>query len=215
MADDSSPHEIARNGSVQIARTLRALRESRALSLRALAREAGVSSSLLSQIEMGRVKPSVDTLFALAEALAVPVARFFADSVEESAPAVPSDRLLIRHQERKRLTFENGNLWTLLTGEELPGFRFLEITYPPGSTSGKHMLRHRGRDFLVCIEGELTVQLGFSTDFLGPADSMWFDSHIPHQLRNETSMPTRFMSVTIDPWPIGAGEARESHGHAG
>ena len=42
-----------------------------------LAREIGVTPSLISQIERGQSRPSVSTLFALAQALDVPVDAFF------------------------------------------------------------------------------------------------------------------------------------------
>jgi transcriptional regulator with XRE-family HTH domain/quercetin dioxygenase-like cupin family protein len=53
---------------------LRAERLRQGRSLRALAREAGVSASLVSQIENGRIRPSVSTLYAVTGALGLPVA---------------------------------------------------------------------------------------------------------------------------------------------
>ena len=50
---------------------LRAARQARALSLRDLAERVGVSASLISQIETGRARPSVNTLYALAAELEV------------------------------------------------------------------------------------------------------------------------------------------------
>jgi DNA-binding XRE family transcriptional regulator len=44
---------------------LREARVSRGLSLRGLAERVGVSPSLISQVETGRAKPSVSTLYAL------------------------------------------------------------------------------------------------------------------------------------------------------
>jgi transcriptional regulator with XRE-family HTH domain len=44
-----------------------------------LARQIGVSASLISQIERGQSRPSVSTLFAISEALEVPMDAFFRD----------------------------------------------------------------------------------------------------------------------------------------
>lgn len=55
-----------------------------------LARKAGVSSSLISQIERGSSKPSVGTLFAVAQVLGVPVDTFFSDA-ETSAEVASTD----------------------------------------------------------------------------------------------------------------------------
>ncbi|MDR1863539.1 MAG: helix-turn-helix domain-containing protein, partial [Treponema sp.] len=48
---------------------IRAVRERRALTLREVAEKAGVSESLVSQIERDKVSPAIDTLMALADAL--------------------------------------------------------------------------------------------------------------------------------------------------
>lgn len=48
---------------------LRELRESRVISLEELARQAGISSTTLSQVERGMVMPKVRTIRRLAEAL--------------------------------------------------------------------------------------------------------------------------------------------------
>jgi transcriptional regulator with XRE-family HTH domain/quercetin dioxygenase-like cupin family protein len=76
------------------------LRGERGVKVSALARAIGVSPSLISQIERGQSRPSVATLFDLAQALDVPVDAFFRDGVptateeraptEESAPAAPA-----------------------------------------------------------------------------------------------------------------------------
>ncbi len=56
---------------------LRKLRKRGGLSLRDLAARANVSASLLSQIENGKVTPSVMSLYSIAEALKTPVSAFF------------------------------------------------------------------------------------------------------------------------------------------
>ncbi|HEY4383791.1 MAG TPA: cupin domain-containing protein [Ktedonobacteraceae bacterium] len=56
---------------------LRSARREQDLSLRELASKANVSASLLSQIESGKVVPSVSSLFQIATALALPINSFF------------------------------------------------------------------------------------------------------------------------------------------
>jgi DNA-binding XRE family transcriptional regulator/mannose-6-phosphate isomerase-like protein (cupin superfamily) len=69
-----------------IGRRLATHRARRGVRVAELAREVGVTPSLISQIERGQSRPSVSTLFALAQALDVPVDAFF----REPGPAVPS-----------------------------------------------------------------------------------------------------------------------------
>ncbi|GAB4243459.1 MAG: helix-turn-helix domain-containing protein [Thermoleophilia bacterium] len=57
---------------------MRRLREQRNMSLRALAQSVDVTPSLISQIETGKINPSVASLYAIANALDVPMDAFFA-----------------------------------------------------------------------------------------------------------------------------------------
>lgn len=56
---------------------IRQARLARGVSLRALAREVGVSPSLVSQIETGKSQPSVSTLYAITTALSISVESLF------------------------------------------------------------------------------------------------------------------------------------------
>ncbi|WP_369250830.1 helix-turn-helix domain-containing protein [Streptomyces sp. R41] len=56
---------------------IRQARLERGMSLRGLAREIGVSASLISQIETGKSQPSVSTLYAITTALAISVESLF------------------------------------------------------------------------------------------------------------------------------------------
>src|SRR5215207_6094326 len=77
----------------EIGARLAAHRARRGMKVSELARQVGVSPSLISQIERGQSRPSVSTLFALAEALEVPVDAFFRDNhapvVEREASEPP------------------------------------------------------------------------------------------------------------------------------
>src|SRR3954468_4235853 len=72
---------------------LRATREHLGISLRELARRVGVSPSLVSQIELDRVNPSVSTLYALVTELGMTMSDVFGDSRMADRPptAVRSD----------------------------------------------------------------------------------------------------------------------------
>jgi len=71
MADIDPQHARA------IGEKLRALRQERQLSLRDLADKAEISASMLSQIETGKVFPSVRSLYGIAAALGVSIDYFF------------------------------------------------------------------------------------------------------------------------------------------
>jgi transcriptional regulator with XRE-family HTH domain len=66
---------------------VRLLRVARGLTAAALATRCGVSRSLISQVETGRISPSLHVVRQLAAALEVPIGALFAPSVTLPAPA--------------------------------------------------------------------------------------------------------------------------------
>src|SRR5262245_30580144 len=75
------------------------------LSLRQLAAKSGLSASMLCMIEKGTTNPSVDSLFAIAEALGLPLSHFFQEpsgsrQAEESRPSPASAGPVLRAGDR-------------------------------------------------------------------------------------------------------------------
>lgn len=78
---DERPMESAvqrrRSETDEIGIAIKALRAERGWSLRKLAEEAGVSASLLSAVETGKIVPTVSSLFAVSDALGQPAQSLF------------------------------------------------------------------------------------------------------------------------------------------
>ena len=58
---------------------LRKVREKRKTTMKEVALKAGVSESLISQIETNKVSPAIDTLLNIAEALEIDIEYLFSD----------------------------------------------------------------------------------------------------------------------------------------
>src|SRR6187401_1715166 len=93
---------------------LRAERERRGISLRELARRVGVSPSLVSQIELDRVNPSVSTLYAIVTELGMTMSDVFGDwRPDERAvrQARAGDGLVERPETRRVINLASGVRW--------------------------------------------------------------------------------------------------------
>jgi transcriptional regulator with XRE-family HTH domain/quercetin dioxygenase-like cupin family protein len=77
-----SPSEVPPIGD-----RIRAERARRGVTVRGLARDVGVSASLISQIETGRSQPSVSTLYAITTALGISIEDIFAPVPADLTPA--------------------------------------------------------------------------------------------------------------------------------
>lgn len=186
---------------------IREERHRRGTGLRALARSVGVSASMISQIETGKSRPSVSTLYAITTALGISIDEVFAPPAEQptgAAPTAPStvaqalrarpgERLgpLVQPADRQQLTLETGVTWERLG--EIPGrlVDFLRITYPPGGTSSSsgRLMQHPGAEFGMVISGQLVLTLGPDEIVLGPGDAVSFESSLPHRFRNDGAEP--------------------------
>ena len=81
-APSSGSFERGLEGS-KVGHRLRAERERLGIGLRELARRVGVSPSLVSQIELDRVNPSVSTLYAIVTELGMTMSDVFGERPEE------------------------------------------------------------------------------------------------------------------------------------
>src|SRR5689334_14921003 len=106
---------------------LRAHREHRGLSLRELARRLGVSPSAISQIETGKSRPSVSTLYSIVSELGMSLDELFGaqkpaqPAAPAAAPPAPSparaqaERHVQRADSRATIDLESGVQWERLT----------------------------------------------------------------------------------------------------
>ncbi|CCG03387.1 helix-turn-helix domain-containing protein [Blastococcus saxobsidens] len=94
--------------------------------------------------------------------------------------------------QRSRLVLESGVSWEQLVrkSDELD---FIELVYPPGSSSTMdgRMLRHDDYEYGILLEGELEVTLGFDVFVLHAGEAIGFDSTVPHLFRNPGTTPAR------------------------
>ncbi len=185
---------------------LRDYRENASMSVREFARRNGVSPSLVSQIEHGRVTPSVDTLYRFANELGLTVDKFFNDG-EQAPVAFPSsgasptsDRFVQRRQTRKKIQLAGGVNWERLTPTADDEVEFLHVVYQVGSESccKDLLIRHGGKEYAYVLSGRLGVNIGFEEYELGPGDSMAFDSHLPHRVFTVGDEPATAIWVVLN-----------------
>jgi transcriptional regulator with XRE-family HTH domain len=197
-----------------------ARRHASGIKVSELARLVGVSPSLISQIERGQSRPSVSTLFELAEALKVPVDTFFsrssveppidaasdiaADGAQEShedadeADPVPGERrYLVRRDARSTIDIEGGVRWERLTPTTLDNVEFLELVYAPGAQSHETLYRHPGTEMVLVTSGQLDISVGFEQFRLHAGDSIQFPSSRPHRYVNTTREVARAVTVIL------------------
>jgi len=173
---------------------LRELRTARQLSLRQLATSAGVSATLLSQIERGVTEPSLETLRRLATVFGESIATLF---VDPAAPVVrvsgPGEREILPAREGgiryERLTAGDGKL------EVLRGL------LRPGQTSAEEPIAHASTECAYVVAGTLLAEVGGTRYDVAAGESITFDATLPHLYRNDTGTDVEIIVSVTPPIP--------------
>lgn len=169
---------------------IREARLARGLSLRETAARAGISPSLLSQVETGKVQPSVTTLYAVVTCLDLSI-----DEILDHQPSgepwqqLGSGAPVQRAADAPTITMGNGVTWRGLAVMSPTGHvDGVLATYAPRATSSSEegLTRHPGTEYGYLVSGELTLRLEDEVHVLRAGDSFCFDSMRPHLYVNHT-----------------------------
>ncbi|MEW2530272.1 XRE family transcriptional regulator [Streptomyces sp. NPDC047071] len=173
MAGDDVTRTLAAMGP-----RLRAVRERRGVTLAAVSRATGVSSSTLSRIETGRRKPTLEVVLQLAKEYEVSL-----DELAGTAPApAAGPRSTAPH------SFGDDKAVLPLTryvgGLHAHKHVLPAVEEPPGRP---RQGTHEGYEWLCVLYGRLWIALGDQDLVLTAGDVIEFDTHTPHGLANAGS----------------------------
>jgi transcriptional regulator with XRE-family HTH domain len=174
--------------SESIGERLASLRRQHLLSIRALARQAGVSPSLISEAERGLVEPSIGVLKRLAAVLEVNLTYFF------SQPG-SSGEAVIRRDERRQLSELHGVTYELLAPDHIRTLEPIFGRLEPGASSGDEPYVHEGEEWGIVLTGRLKVWVGSDIYFLDSGDSIYFPSSVPHRVASASDQTTEYIWV--------------------
>jgi transcriptional regulator with XRE-family HTH domain len=198
----SDPDLEAHPGGV-LGPRLRELRLQSGISLRALARDLGISASAVSQIERGIMRPSVSRLIAYVSALGVPLSAVFETGAEkepEGDGTAEQHLFAIRRSgEVAPIKLSGGVVFRRLAPVPTPGVEFFESIYPPNAISNAHgqFLKHEGYEVGTVTQGELTIEFESDIVTLAVNDSITFPCARPHIIGNRSRTRTAIATWLI------------------
>lgn len=175
---------------------LRAVRERKCITMKEVARLAGVSESLVSQIERNKVSPSIDTLLTLADVLDVDHEYLFNDYKHNKAVSI------VRSGKGSTLAQGKVTLRQLSRSGDLPEEHTIEafvLEIGIGAEKGDMEYGHTGKEFGVILEGQGDLVYGTETYHLNTGDSVSFSSDIPHTLKNTGTVILKAIWIITPP----------------
>jgi len=165
-----------------IGERIKRLRLKKSMGLVELGRHTGLSASFLSQLETGRVVPTLRNLARIAMVFSKDLSYFF-----ESEPQT----IFRVHRKKERVRLPQ-------TGVDDPTYFFESLGYMVPDrqldpyyaefvpTKDGHEIRphvHTGFEFLYVLDGQLEIRHAEKIDVLEAGDGVYFDASTPHSYR--------------------------------
>lgn len=182
-------------GEKKIGERIKRLRLKKSMGLVELGKHTGLSASFLSQLETGRVVPTLRNLARIAMVFNKDLSYFFD----------PEPRTLFRvHRQSDRVRLPQ-------TGVGDPSYFFESLGYlvpdrtldpylaefiPIKKSSEARSHVHPGFEFLYVLSGEMEIRHGSQSHVLSPGDSVYFDASTPHSYHCAGTEPSRVIIVT-------------------
>ena len=194
----------------RIGERIKYLRLKKSMGLVELGRHTGLSASFLSQLETGRVVPTLRNLARIAMVFSKDLSYFFD----------PEPQTLFRvHRQKDRVRLPQ-------TGVADPGYFFESLGYlvpdrqldpylaeflpkKEGRESKTH--QHQGAEFLYLLTGQLDVTHGEVTHHVEGGDAIYFDATTVHGYSCSGDAPATALIVTLQQ-PVSVQQTSRNNG---
>lgn len=179
---------------LNLGKKMQTVRAGKGLSIRKLAGLAGVTPSMLSQIESGQVNPSINTLRTIAQVLETPLYAFFQEDPTEDPVVHPEERRTIGSKSEPDVQYE------LLTPDTKGDIEFCMMVIPPRLRSYRDIRSHDGEEVAFMYSGErVELELEGRSVFLTPGDSVRIPAKARHAWHNPTDETVRVIFAVTPP----------------
>ncbi len=180
----------------RIGERIKHLRLRKSMGLVELGRHTGLSASFLSQLETGRVVPTLRNLARIAMVFSKDLSYFFE----------PEPQKLFRvHRSKDRVRLPQ-------TGVDDPSYFFESLGYlvpdrqldpyfaeflPRKEGREPRAHQHAGYEFLYLLSGELDLSHGEATHHVDQDDAIYFDAMVKHSYVCNSDQPATALIVTL------------------
>lgn len=164
---------------------IKKFRKAKKMTIKELAEKANITSSMLSQIERGLANPSINTMKLIANALEVPLFKFF---MEEEGD-IRSQVVTPENRKRIYLPDSNGVIYELLTPDLAGTIEFCQLTLEPYMSTSDNPMGHEGEEVAIVISGTAELILDDSKIIMEAGDSIRIPPHTNHKWYNPEDEP--------------------------
>ncbi|SDH54885.1 helix-turn-helix domain-containing protein [Nonomuraea jiangxiensis] len=178
---------------------IRAYRNMRRMTVRALAAQARASASFISQLERGQTSSSIGMLRRIASALGLTVADLFNEDDHVG-------HRVVRREARPELRTAPGTRKFLISQRPLQNVEIYAGEFEPGSSTGTEPYTHGdSQEIILVVRGRITLWLGPTgsgdVHVLDPGDSVEYRTSVPHRVVNESDETAEVLWMIAPPTP--------------
>ncbi|MBC8167070.1 MAG: helix-turn-helix transcriptional regulator [Bryobacteraceae bacterium] len=185
--------------SYEIGQKIRQLRLRKKIGLVDLGKHTGLSASMLSQLENGKLLPTLSTLARIAMVFDVSLDHFFADRRRRRPFLVVRQTERMQFPDRPTSQRPDYYFECLAYSTQEKSLQAYMAEFPKRSGEDVTDHYHEGAEFLHILEGSLIVRYQGEDHILNAGDSVYFDSSEPHAYRGNSRSTTRAVVVTTPP----------------
>lgn len=197
---ESSEETIKRVlSSYELGQKIRQLRLRKKIGLVDLGAHTGLSASMLSQLENGKLVPTLATLARIAMVFDVGLDHFFGDTRKRKPFLVVRAGDRIRFPDRPSSPKPDYFFECLAFSSQEKSLQAYFAEFPKRSANEVTEHFHDGAEFVHVLEGTLAIRYGGDEYTLGAGDSVYFDSSQAHAYRGHSRHAARALIVTTPP----------------
>ena len=185
---------VTTNSPPEVGATLQRLRLARGLTLEDLSRIAGVSKSMLSQIEREKANPTIAITWRLANALGVAIGELLDTDVRE----VETIRVLEAHETPTLPGNHAGYVLRILGPMEMAGkYEWYELTLAPGGELASQPHDPGTTEHLTVLHGALELEVGTSRRKIKLGGTARYPADQQHAIRNPGKSEAKALLVVV------------------
>lgn len=197
-----------------IGERIKRLRLKKSMGLVELGKHTGLSASFLSQLETGRVVPTLRNLARISMVFSKDLSYFF-----ESEPHTvfriqkKSERVRLPQTGVDDPTYYFESLGYMVPDRHLDPYFAEFVPLKKAVEVRPHV--HPGYEFLYLLSGSLEIHHGGKNHMLEAGDSVYFDAGTPHSYRCAGDIPATALIVTMHMQHVQRGPARTARASEG
>lgn len=185
---------VAQQSPPEVGATLQKMRLARGLTLDDLSRAAGVSKSMLSQIEREKANPTIAVAWRLSNALGVGIGELLSDETRVVEPI----RVLDAHETPTLPGDHAGYILRILGPMELAGkFEWYELTLAPGGELVSQPHDPGAMEHLTVLHGSLDVEVDGTKRKVKLGGTARYQADRSHAIRNGGKTEAKALMVVI------------------